>query len=688
MTSRFLVAVAVLAGAAVPMLPIADAPTASAVTCTVTVRLKPGTTATPVRCLEQRLRQLGFATGPIDRFYDPTSVASVKRFQASRGLYADGLVTSITGRQLGLRGALPPAGSTKVTVLGDSTSAAMRWYDEARNETTIYDIMGRTYDLAWSVESCKRLWARSCYGRVDPGTGLRWTPRSVLPEMQTTLKGRLGDAVVIMAGYDDYPSIADEIDAIVGEAERQGVARVFWLTYRTSSTYSYGAFYRQHNSALMAAKTRHPNLVVLDWNAYTHQQTAARQDAWFERDDIHMTRAGALALATYLKAAIDASDARACTQSRALSGTPSATMGVPAAPPGVTSGYHPIAPTRVFDSRTSGTGKVGAGRFIDVDLSAVVPADATNVALTVTAFGPCGRGHVTVYACGVRPNTSSMNYEGGRSTGGSAISLMTSRRVCIWTNTATDLTVDVTGWFGPNGDLFHTIDVRRWLDTRTGSAAVPTVGTIASGSQIRLPIAGSFGPIPAGATAAWLNVTAVSTGARGSLIVYPGPCSTRPNATSTQVFTGRAAGNAVLSKLGPDGSVCIASVGSTVHAVVDVSGWFDGNTAGGLRYRATTPARLLDTRSGTLPGPGSTIRIDRTDVPVMNITSALATNFGFVSAKPCGVTLPSSVLNTAKHENVANLAAVEPGFGAVCLSPSIATHLVVDLLGSFVPAAG
>ena len=33
----------------------------------------------------------------------------------------------------------------------------MRWYDEANNTTTIYDIMGSSYDLLWSVESCRRL---------------------------------------------------------------------------------------------------------------------------------------------------------------------------------------------------------------------------------------------------------------------------------------------------------------------------------------------------------------------------------------------------------------------------------------------------------------------------------------------------------------------------------------------------
>ncbi|MFZ4720334.1 MAG: peptidoglycan-binding protein, partial [Ilumatobacteraceae bacterium] len=526
---RRLLAASLLAATTVSVTPLLDAPQASAVTCTVTVRIKPGAVGTPVRCLEQRLRELGMATGPVDTVYDATSVRSVKRFQVSRGLYADGLVTSITGRQLGLRGALPPAGTTKITVLGDSTSAAMRWYDEARNETTIYDVMGRSYDLAWSIESCKRLWAASCYGRLDPGTGFRWTPRSVLPEMQTTLKGRLGDAIVIMAGYDDFPSIADDIDAIVSEAERQGVSRVFWLTYRTTSAYRYGTYYRQHNAALAAAQTKHPNLVVLDWNVYTHLQSAATQDAWFEADGVHMTRAGGLALARFLKSRVDASDVRACTVGATRSGTPATAVGVPPAPSAPAAGYHPLSPVRAFDSRLLGTGKVGARRMIDIDLSSSVPPEATSAALSVTAVGPCGRGHVSVYACGVRPNTSSLNYEGGRSSSGNAISLLAAQHVCVYTSTATDITVDVTGWFGgADGDTFHPVDVRRWLDTRTAKdAVVPTVGVIANGGQLTLPVAGT-GTVPSGATAAWLNVTAVTTGSSGSLTVYPGPCGSRP----------------------------------------------------------------------------------------------------------------------------------------------------------------
>ena len=115
--------------------------------------------------------ELGYAIDPPDTHYDTSPCVAVKRFQRLAGLYPDGIVTSITARQIGLRGTLPPAGAPRVTVIGDSTSAAMRWYDEANNVTAIYDIMGNSYDLQWSMESCRRLVAPSCVGRTRPGHG-------------------------------------------------------------------------------------------------------------------------------------------------------------------------------------------------------------------------------------------------------------------------------------------------------------------------------------------------------------------------------------------------------------------------------------------------------------------------------------------------------------------------------------
>ena len=684
MISRLLAAATVLAATAVPMLPSATAPTAAAVSCTVTTRLEPGVSNAAVLCLEQRLQELGYPSIVVDTRYDSVSVGAVRDFQRKRGLYPDGIVTSITGRQLGLRGALPAAGSPKVTVLGDSTSAAMRWYDEARNETTIYDVMGTTYDLQWSVESCRRLMATSCVGRTDPGTGLRWTPVSVLPEMRTNLKGRLGQAVVIMAGYDDYPSISDDIDAIMAEAEGQGVSRVFWLTYRTSTSYGYGAYYANHNAALQAARIKHPNLVVLDWNGYTRSQPVTTQRAWFEADDIHMTRAGGLALAQYLKTNIDASEISECTAVNTGAGTAAPAAGTPAAPPATQEGFVGVNPVRVFDSISLGQGKVGAQQMVTIDLSSyVTDASASSAVLSITAINPCNAGHLTVWNCGTRPNTSNVNYESGRTTGGVAVSLMTDRRVCVYTHAAVDIRAELTGWFAPGGNLFHPLGPVRWLDTRPlTEAVVPTKGALA-GSQLEVQIAG-LGGVPATASAAWLNVTADAGGNPTGLHVYPGPCTTPPPAGSTvSVLGGRDAASSALVKLGPTGSICVRAGAASTHAIIDVSGWFhDESIEGGLAYRPTAPTRVLPVSP---VAAGAPIAVTLGEVSVVNVVAVSPTAFGHLIVRPCGVTDNSSLLNYAPRENTANLGVVAPGTSSqMCVTPATATNVLVDLTGRFV----
>jgi Putative peptidoglycan binding domain len=692
MRTRLIAAAAAIAATAIPLLPVIEAPGVSAVTCTVTARLSPGMTHPDVKCLEQRLAELGYNVGPPDNVYDNFTYAAVGHFQSVRGLYVDGIVTSVAARQLGLRGPVPTAPSAaRVTVIGDSTSAAMRWYDEATNTTSIYDVMGTSYDLLWSVESCRRLVAPSCIGRTDPGVGLKWRPVSVLPLMQTSLKGQLGQALVIMAGYDDV-SIGAAIDGIMAEATAQGVSRVFWLTYRATGAYGYGPYYAAHNVRLQAAKVRYPNLTVLDWNSYSYSQPPAVQRSWFESDGIHMTRAGGTALAGFLKNAVDASDVNACLAANAGAGVPAAAPGIPTAPTAVDTGYRPVAPVRVLDTRAGGVGggagKLGAGRTVTIDLASSAPAGAVSAALSVAAVGPCASGFLTVYACGTRPDASNVNYVSGRTTAGLAFSLLTGTTVCVYSSAAVDLIVDLVGAFAPGGQLFQPLPPTRWIDTRGNPSVAPGLGALPGGYEFRVQIAGQGG-VPDDARAAWLNLTAVSQGSAGGLLAYPGPCGAAPVASSVNVMGGRTAAAASLVGLGPDGEICLRSFGGAVHAVVDVSGWFGGAAPGGLSYRAEVASRVLDTRTRAVaPVPGLDWGLPTDVVSVYNVAAVASSGPGFVSAKPCAVTAVSSLLNTVLLETVANVGAVGPGSdGQVCLRASVPTNYVVDRIGTFTPAS-
>lgn len=682
--------VAVLAPLGAVVVAPLPAPIVSAVSCTVPDILSPGVVDASVVCLEQRLIELGNdnIVGP-DSTYDVASVDAVKAFQTSRGLHADGVVASITGRQIGLRGALAPAGSPRVTVIGDSTVAAMRWYDEALNQTIRYDVMAEQYDTLWAVESCRRLVNPSCVGRNDPTTGVRWTPTSVLPLMQTTLRGQLGDALVIMAGYDDT-SIVASIESIMAEAKAQGVSKVFWPTYRqTPGGYSHTRYYASHNIALANAQVRHPNLVILDWNAYTSSQPFATQSSWFAADQIHITAVGALALSNYLTERIDASHIEECETSRTLAGLPAGGTGIPATTLIPDAGFIGVQPVRVLDTRNpsigGGAGKTRTHSITRVELAGFLPADTTQAVLNVTAVNPCSVGFLTVYDCGTRPDTSNVNYEAGRTTAALAMSLLASdEAMCIYSFAKTDLVVDLIGAFTQSGETFHTLGPVRWVDTRGNAAVFAVTGPLNVGTGINIPLAGRNG-IPTDATAVWINVTATGSPVDTVWQAYPGPCAGAPNSSTVNLLAGRSAATSTLVDLGANGGICVQVVQGSGHVVIDVSGWFGGAGSGGLLLRSAPPVRVIDTRSGPKPGANAIISLPATEVGVYNTTAVASATFGYVTATPCGSTLTSSLVNTAPNENVANLGAVASGVGGrACFSSVVSSHLVVDLLGTFV----
>lgn len=688
MKHRLFMAITLAVATVVPVATPAAVPTAAAASCTVLIKITPGLVDPAIVCLEQRLIELGYPAivGP-DTTYDTTSVGAVMSFQTSRGLYADGIITSVTARQLGLRGAMPPAGSARVTVIGDSTSAAMRWFDEANNTTARYDVMANSYDLLWSSESCRRLVAASCIGRVDPGTGLRWTPVSVLPLMQTTLRGRLGEALVIMAGYDDF-SITTAIDQIMAEANGQGVSRVFWLNYRVADGYSYSPFYAAHNASLQNAQVRHPNLSVLDWHGYTTSLPTTTQVDWFAEDQIHITSSGAVALAHFIKGQVDLAHVELCEASHALAGAPDTNIGMPVAGPVADAGFIGLRPERVLDTRVAalggGNGKMRASSTIRIELGDRLPEGTSEAVLNVTAVDPCSTGYLTVFACGVRPNTSNVNYEAGRTTAALAMSLLTDDAVCIYASAKVDLVVDLIGVFAPGGALFHPLGPARWMDTRGSPAVFTAKGPIAAGRGVDVPIAG-VGGIPADAEGVWINLTATGSLVDAVWQAYPGPCAAPPNSSTVNVLARRSTATSTLVGLGENGGICVQAYSGTGHAVVDVSGWFGGSTPGGLALRSAPPARVIDTRSGPMPVAGSTVSLATTTVGVYNTTAVSATGFGYVTAAPCGSALTSSLVNTTPRETFANLGTIGPGTGGrVCFSPSVAAHLVIDQLGTFV----
>ncbi|MGD9997448.1 MAG: hypothetical protein AB7L17_16995 [Ilumatobacteraceae bacterium] len=244
----------------------------------------------------------------------------------------------------------------------------------------------------------------------------------------------------------------------------------------------------------------------------------------------------------------------------------------------------------------------------------------------------------------------------------------------------------------------------RLADTRSGATTVDGqfagIGAIAGGTTLELAVAGRGG-VPADAVAAALNVTATESGSDGFVTVYP--CgSPRPTASNLNFGPGTTLPNAVISKLGPAGTVCLF-VQRTVHLVVDVNGAFPPTTS----YVAINPARLMDTRpgeptvdgqqEGAGPSAGQTAAVvqvtGRASVPsdasavVLNVTVTEAVAAGYATVYPCGTQPPTaSNLNYSRGSTIPNLVVAKIGTGGtVCVFTQSTAHLVVDLVG-FLPA--
>ena len=577
--------------------------------------------------------------------------------------------------------ATPPVDAPPVSLIGDSTMAGMAWNSTTGNDPR--DIVGNSYRLTFDAESCRRLVQNSCRGRF--GT----VPLSVLPLMRSTLSGRLGEAMVVMAGYDDA-SISTAVDQVMAEAESQGVSRVFWLTYRTNTAYVLPGgqeardLYSGHNSELAAAAKRHPSLKILDWDAFT-----VSQSAWFAADGIHLNLAGAVGLANFIKDALDATPSLGrCRVANALTGSLDRVPEPGGAPAGA-SGFVPLAPKRVLDTRDpdlGGTaGMLGAGRTVAIDVGNLVPKGAVAAVLSVTATGSCVPGYLTVFDCGTQPPTSNVNYEVGRTTAGVVITSITNGKACIFASNPTDVVVDVMGAFTPTGDRFHPMTPTRWIDTRGATVQLGDItGVRTATSQTQVSIRGQGG-VPQDATAVWLNLTVADPTLPTVLTAYPGPCGTPPLSSNVNARAKHSTASSVLVGIGTDGSVCVLTFTGSSDIVVDVAGWF-GPGADGLSYRPTTPTRLLDTRlnNGQRTNAETPVHVD--GVSVLNVVGVDSISPGFVTVRPCGSPLISSLINTVPAENTANLTAVGgDAAGNVCVRANVKSHLVVDQVATFAP---
>ena len=257
------------------------------------------------------------------------------------------------------------------------------------------------------------------------------------------------------------------------------------------------------------------------------------------------------------------------------------------------------SPQRFLDTR-DGLGapksRVKGGTELKVPVAGGhgVPADAGAVVFNATAVNAAAGGFLAVYPCGQpTPVTSTLNFAAG----GVVPNLVTSALgpsgdVCFFANVDVDIVGDVAGYFaGATAGVTLLSKPERIVDSRDGTGGPQAKVTLAPRAVQVTGVAG----VPAGASAALVNLTATNGVAPGWLAAYP--CDTAPPEVSNLNFNkNQNVANAAVVKLAADGTFCVRA-NQAVDLVVDVTGY----TTGTQWIVPLPPKRVHDTRNDATP---------------------------------------------------------------------------------------
>ncbi len=216
----------------------------------------------------------------------------------------------------------------------------------------------------------------------------------------------------------------------------------------------------------------------------------------------------------------------------------------------------------------------------------------------------------------------------------------------------------------------------RITDTRPSSGQPNAGKTLAAAATLNVQVTG-LGTVSAGASAAVLNVTAVSPTVSGFLTVFP-EGTTMPTVSNLNFTPGATVANLVTVPLSATGMVSIYNHAGSTNVVVDVDGYYTSTPSGdgsGL-YNSMSPVRALGNLQFGAPVAANTsvpvqVTGTLTGVPatatavVANVTAAHGTASSYLTAYPAGVTTvpTASNVNFVARQAVANRVTVGVGTG-------------------------
>lgn len=341
--------------------------------------------------------------------------------------------------------------------------------------------------------------------------------------------------------------------------------------------------------------------------------------------------------------------------------------------------YVPFGPYQAYSSTVPAHARVALSM---VDLQA-----SGGAYVNVTVRNPKTSGAVTMYPDGAPSQAEGIvQFRAGQSDSNMALAKPGTQGLVDFYNNSSgpvSLTIDTVGWDDNTRSALR--------DTYSPDGPVPVLTTtqVAAQGHLTFQVAGSHG-VPAGASAAILDITATRTSAAGYLTAY-GDKTADPKVSDAAWAHGQTVTCQVVVPLS-DGRVVLhnASAGST-YVTAAVAGYY---------AYASTVSVFLPSRARLLKvaiGPKNTVRLkvsgnnglpsSSISAATVNLTASGATAGGFLVDYPDGTSRPpATALSYSSGATVANWSTVPVGSdGSIDLfnGGSRSVTVVVDLIGAY-----
>ncbi|MGK5442578.1 hypothetical protein ACSNN7_12280 [Micromonospora sp. URMC 105] len=278
--------------------------------------------------------------------------------------------------------------------------------------------------------------------------------------------------------------------------------------------------------------------------------------------------------------------------------------------------YHPFYPSRMFDTREPGEGKLPAGAWIDYAIDfGEENQNLRSLVLNVTVAAPEKAGFVTVWSgSGSRPTASTVNYGAGK-----VVPNLTyvKPRPCteawcegapvfrVYTSATTHVITDLVGAMFdttvPYGLRFQPMSPTRIVDSRINQGIS---GPLGAGSVRKVTT-----PAELITDATWalaMNVTAVQPTRNTVITTWPADYADRPkpDASNLNPAAGQVVSGGVLTEIGPYKAFNVHNHSGSVNLVADVVGSFylpEVTAAAGRTAKPAATSPQVDTHSRRQP---------------------------------------------------------------------------------------